>query len=149
MTTTHTYALLEISAPAFNEIAQKLAKAGYDHAFQGEAGKAVIDMHGIGLAPDPNVKPGTTKIECISILSNRTKAGMVQLLVNDASVQLDLDKAREVVGMLQGAIEAAVSDELVFAFLTQKLGLDEGRASRALLDFRMLRQGSRSVVFPS
>jgi hypothetical protein len=81
MTGTHTYALLEISAPAFNEIAQKLAKAGYAHAF---TGNREIDMHGIGLAPDPNIKPGTTTIETLSILSARTKEGKVQLRVNEA-----------------------------------------------------------------
>lgn len=146
MKTTHTYALLEVSTPVFNEIAQKLKKAGYDHAF---TGKAEIDMHGIGLAPDPTIKPGTTHIETLSILSNRTKEGKVQLRVNDEMIQMDLDKAREVVAMLQGAIEAAVSDQLLFQFLRDKVGLDEARAGNALLDFRELRQGSRAVSWPS
>lgn len=143
---THTYALLEISGPAFNEIAQKLMKAGYQHAFDG---KGEIDMHGIGLVADPNAKSGDTTIEALSILSARTKQGLVQLRVNEVSLQMDLDKAREVVGMLQGVIEAAISDQLVFEFLTKNVGLDSARAGRALLDFRELRQGSRSVVFPS
>jgi hypothetical protein len=45
---THTYAELEISQAAWDEIAQKLRDAGYDHAFVD--GKT-IDMHGIGLTP--------------------------------------------------------------------------------------------------
>jgi hypothetical protein len=45
---THTFAELEISQPAWNEIAQKLRAAGYDHAFVDEK---TIDMHGIGLTP--------------------------------------------------------------------------------------------------
>jgi len=86
-------------------------------------------------------------IEVGSILSARTLQGAVELVVNNEKVQMDLPKAREVVGMLQGAIEAAVSDGLLFAFLTTKVGLPEEAAARALLDFRELRQGSRSTVF--
>lgn len=146
MRSTHTYALIEISGPAFNEIAQKLLKAGYQHAF---GGNGEIDMHGIGLGVDKTITAETTTIETLSLLSARTKQGLVQLRVNDAVVQMDLDKAREVRGMLDGAIEAAVSDQLVYEYLTKKLGLDADRAGRALLDFRELRQGSRNVVFPS
>lgn len=89
-----------------------------------------------------------THIEVASILSHRTKQGMVELTLNGEKAQMDLAKAREVRGMLDGAIEAAVSDTLVFAFLTTKIGLSEQAAAAALLDFRELRQGSRSIVFP-
>jgi hypothetical protein len=88
-------------------------------------------------------------IEVASILSQRTKQGMVELTVNGEKIQMDLDKAREVLGMLSGAIEAAVSDGLVFAFLTTRVGLSEDAAGRALLEFRELRQGSRHVVYPN
>lgn len=52
-TRTHTFAELEISAAAWDEIALKLRAAGYDHAFVSGA----IDMHGIGVtrAPEPVV----------------------------------------------------------------------------------------------
>jgi hypothetical protein len=43
---THTYALLEISAPAYDEIAAKFRDAGYTHAF-GEEGE--IDMDGVAV----------------------------------------------------------------------------------------------------
>lgn len=43
---THTFATLEVSAAAYDEIAAKLREAEYDHAFM--SGGA-IDMHGIGL----------------------------------------------------------------------------------------------------
>jgi hypothetical protein len=43
---THTYALLDVSPAAYDEIAAKLREAGYDHAF-GDEGE--IDMHGIAL----------------------------------------------------------------------------------------------------
>jgi hypothetical protein len=90
-----------------------------------------------------------TTIEIASILSHRTKAGMVEFTLNGEKTQMDLAKAREVVGMLQGAIEAAVSDELIYKFFITKVALDDGRATAILLDFRELRQGSRSTVFPT
>lgn len=93
--------------------------------------------------------PTNTTIEVASILSHRTKEGRIELTVNREKTQLDLAKAREIVGMLQGAIEAAVSDQLLFAFLTTKAGLSADHAGRALLDFRELRQGTRTTVFPS
>lgn len=93
--------------------------------------------------------PEHVAIEIASILSHRTKEGMVELVVNGHKVQMDLAKAREVRGMLDGAIEAAVSDGLIFKFLTTKIGLPENAAAAALLDFRELRQGSRSTVFPT
>ena len=43
---TYTYALLEISEAAYDEIKAKLNEAGYHQAF-GEEGE--IDMHGIAL----------------------------------------------------------------------------------------------------
>lgn len=46
--TTYTYAVLEISQAAYDEIAQKLRAAQYDHAFHHDEGE-VIDMHGIAL----------------------------------------------------------------------------------------------------
>jgi hypothetical protein len=62
---------------------------------------------------------------------------------------MDLPKAREVLSMLSGAIEAAVSDELMFAFLTTKIRLPEAAAAMALLDLRELRQGSKGTVYPT
>ena len=95
-----------------------------------------------------HTKGTMTRIEIATILSHRTKQGMVELTLNGETTQMDLDKAREVLGMLASAIEAAVSDGLIFAFLTTKVGLSEEKAARALLDFRELRQGSRQTVFP-
>lgn len=48
---THTYSILEISADAFQEIYDKLVRAGYAHAFDfdTDSGKTVMDMQGIGL----------------------------------------------------------------------------------------------------
>lgn len=46
-THTHTYAALEVSAAAYDEIAAKLRAAEYHHAFDTEEG--VIDMNGLAL----------------------------------------------------------------------------------------------------
>jgi len=89
-----------------------------------------------------------TRIEVASILGARLREGLVELTINGERHQLDLPKAREIVGMLQGAIEAAVSDELMFKFLTTKVGLPEAAAAHALLDLRELRQGTRSTSWP-
>jgi hypothetical protein len=42
---THTFAVLDVSKPVFDEIAAKLRDAGYDHAFVDR----YLDMHGIAL----------------------------------------------------------------------------------------------------
>lgn len=64
--TTHTYAILEVSAQTYDEIRDLLEAAGYQHAFHArEDGDGYnIDMHGIALtrvkeenAADPNTPP--------------------------------------------------------------------------------------------
>ena len=54
---THTYAILDISHTAFEEIATKLRAAGYHHAFD----RDVIDMHGIAVRIDENAKKNATR----------------------------------------------------------------------------------------
>jgi hypothetical protein len=59
---TRTIATLEVSAPAYEEIASKLRAAGYDQAFGTDG---VIDMTGIGL--ETTWKPvGAPKCTCLS-----------------------------------------------------------------------------------
>lgn len=57
--TRHTYAILEISQTAYDEIRSKLAAAGYEHAFH-DGG--VIDMHGIAVQALPAETPTPTYI---------------------------------------------------------------------------------------
>ena len=90
-----------------------------------------------------------TNLEIGTILSQRTKQGMVELTLNSEKTQMDIAKAKHVCDMLHEAIEAAISDTLIFRFLTEKIGLDENRAAQALLDFREMRQGSKDTVNPS
>lgn len=58
---TYTYAILEISSSAYNEIKEKLEKAGYQDQFHEDKGSVVIDMHGIALKSDSARKPGTKR----------------------------------------------------------------------------------------
>lgn len=144
---THTYAVLEVPSAVYAAVRALLDAAAYQHAFHAEDDGEVIDMHGIAL----RAKAGgsaNTDIVVSSLLSSRTKEGRVELAVNGELVQMDLAKAREVVSMLSGAIEAAVSDQLLYQFLTQKCEMSNQAASMALLEFREIRQGSRETVFP-
>ena len=52
---TYTYAILRVSQQTYDEIRQKLAEAGYQHAFHPSttAESDVIDMRGIGLCASP------------------------------------------------------------------------------------------------
>lgn len=50
---TYTYAVLEVSKAAYDEIRAKLEAAGYQHAFHSDSDHPeLIDMNGIALAPE-------------------------------------------------------------------------------------------------
>ncbi len=87
-------------------------------------------------------------VEISTILSHRTKQGMVEFTLNGEKTQWDIAKAKEICQMLHGAIEAAISDTLIFQFLREKIGLDEGQAAAGMIQFRIMRQGSSKTVFP-
>lgn len=93
-------------------------------------------------------------IEWASIIASRTKRGAVEMTLKRPDhppyvLQMDLDAARSVSANLAGAIEAAISDEIFFRLLTERMGLPDQAAAAALLDLRELRQGSRGTVYPS
>ena len=62
---THTYAILEVSSPAYDEIRQKLKDAGYRQAFHFNEGRELIDMHGLAVqrahAVDPQASSNPEK----------------------------------------------------------------------------------------
>lgn len=147
MTGTRTYAALDVPRTVYAAIRALLHRAGYDHAFHPRPDGEVIDMHGIALRA-AEAPPEGGQIVTSSLLSAATKEGRVELAVDGALVQMDLPKAREVVAMLQQAIEAATSDQMFYTFLTERLGMSPEVASHAMLDFREIRQGSRTTVFP-
>lgn len=58
---THTYALLEISPAAYEEIKTKLEAAGYADQFHDQDdGKVAIDMHGIAVIEETITPPQQT-----------------------------------------------------------------------------------------
>lgn len=143
---TYTYAVLDVPKAVYAAVRALLTAASYQHAFHAGKDGEVIDMHGIALRSKDG--PTNTDITVSTLLSARTKEGRIDFTMNGELTQMDLDKAREVVGMLQHAIEAAISDELLYRFLTEKVGMEPEKASYALIDFRELRQGSREIVRP-
>lgn len=52
---TRTYATMEVSAEAFDEIRAKLESAGYEHAVHDKG--EILDMHGIGLTRGESAMP--------------------------------------------------------------------------------------------
>ena len=89
-------------------------------------------------------------LEIVTILSNRTKEGMVELRLNGELIsQWEVSKAKEIHRMLGEAIEAAISDTLIYRFLREMVGLSDEAASGGLIHFRELRQGSKGTVYPT
>ncbi len=144
---TYTYAILDVPTAVYAAVRALLDRAEYQHAFHADKDGEVIDMHGIALRSKAG--PTSTDITVSTLLSSRTKEGRIDFTMNGELTQMDLDKAREVVGMLLAAIEAAVSDELMYKFLVERIGLKADAAGAALLDFREMRQGSREIVRPN
>lgn len=52
VTRTHTHVILELSKAAYDEIKNKLSDAGYQHLFDEDEGRTIIDMHGIAVAEE-------------------------------------------------------------------------------------------------
>jgi hypothetical protein len=144
---THTYAILDVPNAVYAAVRALLDRAEYGHAFHADKDGEVIDMHGIALRSAGG--SASTDITVSTLLSSRTHEGRIDFSMNGELTQMDLDKARYIVKMLSEAIEAAISDEFVYKFLTERVGLEPEKAGMALLDFREMRQGSRDTVNPS
>lgn len=149
MRSTRTYAILHVPAAVYAAVRAHLRNAagGDTDAVTITNDGEILDMHGIALSPMPG--DGSADVRINSMLSGRTKEGAVEFSVNGELVQMDLTKAREIVGMFHAAIEAAASDQLLFQFLTTKIRLSPEAAAAALSDFREMRHGSKDTVYPS
>lgn len=151
MTRTHTYAELEVPPVVFAAVKALLLRADYGHAIrvaEGPGDKELIDMHGIALSRQGGDKPGLGAIEIGTILSHSSGHGRVEIQLGTEVAQWDISDAKKVSAMLTEAIEAAISDELIFKFLTQKVNIGPQKAAALLIDFRELRQGSKETVNP-
>lgn len=149
MRKTHTYATLEVPHAIYMAIRSMLDRADYSHVFiDGKEEKdEVMDMTGIALKS----RGGSTQadISISTLISSKTGRGMIDFSMNSELTQMDLDKCREIIKMLMEAVEASISDELLYKFLIEKIGLPERAALTALMDFREMRQGSKGTVYPS
>lgn len=142
---TRTYTVLEVPAVVYAAVRALLARAGDAHAFQPDG---AIDMHGIALQE----KTGATKsgeVVIGTILRSQNGHGRIEICVGAEVLQVDVADARKLAASLNDAIEAAISDQLIFKFLTERCGVPAQKAAAGLLDFRKLRQGSRDAVNPS
>jgi hypothetical protein len=84
---TYTYALLEISPAAYEEIKTKLEVAGYaDQFHEQDDGKVAIDMHGIALVPY------TTLVQLPDDVDISTEEGVTKL-ARSAFAELDVKLA--------------------------------------------------------
>lgn len=59
---THTYAVLQVSVAAYDEIRRLLEDVSYQHAFHRDGERTVIDMHGIAIAKDEAEVPAEGRI---------------------------------------------------------------------------------------
>lgn len=91
-------------------------------------------------------------LEISTILSNRTKEGMINFSLDNGEkkieTQWDIPKAKHVVQMLHEAIEAAISDAMIYKFFRERVGMPEEKAVMVVRDFREIRQGSKEVIDP-
>src|SRR5262245_58955629 len=84
-------------------------------------------------------EPEMLDLDITTILSHRTKQGLVQLRIGDkGGTQMSPEKARQVAGMLYEAAEAAESDGLFWSFFGS-IDMGETETLAALRQFRTLR----------
>ena len=89
-------------------------------------------------------------IEIGSILSSRTKEGKIDIRKDGEQVfQFDIAEAKRIHRMLGEAIEAAISDQIIYQFMKERIGMDDVKASMVLIDFRELRQGTKGILYTS
>ena len=93
-------------------------------------------------------EPTSQRVAFISLVASESKKGHVRVLVNDEIImQIDVPTARKLVGMFQEAIEASITDEMIFKFFSETMKLDDMQCTMILADFRELRQGSKDIIF--
>lgn len=105
------------------------------------------------MANEQKLKDEMTEIELATILSSRTSEGMVEFTITQGNTviktQWDISKAKVIRNMLLEAIEAAISDTLIFKFMRDVVGMSDEKAAMVVYDFRELRQGTKEAVNPN
>jgi hypothetical protein len=140
----HTYAVLEIDPRAYAEIKAKLTAAGYEHAVHTDKGgkyREVVDMHGIAVAPSPELENQPATLFATSIYGAKTWQGLVELSFGLAFCTYSPDEARAFALSVIQVAEAAETDEFIMQWLANRVGLKgDVEAVRVLRDFREHRE---------
>lgn len=92
------------------------------------------------MSEEPKDQDFDNKIWVSSIVSNRTKEGMVNIQWGGKAAQMSTKEARELGLHLLEAAEAAESDAGIFHVITTKVGLPEDGAFKLLIDLRAYRE---------
>lgn len=101
-------------------------------------------MHHLRLKHAPHDEGRVDNIAFSSGFGAASQQGFVEFSINNEVTQMAVDKAREVHRMLGEAIEAAITDAMIYHFFKTRLSItDENRLSQILYDFREVRQGSK------
>lgn len=78
---------------------------------------------------------------------------MVQFVIRqddrEIKTQWDIAKAKHISNMLHEAIEAAISDAMIYRFMREKVGMSDEKASMVVYDFREMRQGTTDASDPN
>jgi hypothetical protein len=122
-------------------------------------------MEAVGIPPGPIAKVKAQAEEVIahkqgqireydevmigSGFGRNSEVGFVEFIINGELTQMDIKKAREIGLMLLDAAEAAASDQMFVTLLKQQGLKDERVHGQILLMLREIRQGTRSVSWPS
>lgn len=86
------------------------------------------------------VKPKEQRVQIDTLLSHRTKEGMVQIIWGREKSQLDPATARQLGMQLIEAAEAAETDEGMWRFAKDHLELGDTGAAQLIGSFRAFRQ---------
>lgn len=131
-------------------VARAALRAALGSALGGELAQAVVDRCAdeVLAATLNHLNKDGVSVEIGSILSARTNEGRVEIKIGSQALQLSIPKAREISDILSGAIEAAISDQCVWAAL-RDMGVSAEGVGAVLLEMRERRQGSKGVVYPS
>lgn len=125
MTSTRTYALMEISPEAYAEIADAMKRAQYDHAFMEDN---AIDMHGIAVIPAHKTSPLLHRPD-VADENPRMVTMPTSMILEDAHERLDVQQVRADLG-----IDPLWNTAGIGALLPNEDGEQDGDEIDALID---------------
>lgn len=95
--------------------------------------------------PKDRPRPGGTEFHIGTLVSNRTKEGLVEVILGDEKVQMPPAQAREIGAWFIGAAEAAETDAFIVEFMRKTVGVDDAMAVNILVHLREYRLRSANL----